>query len=120
MIDNAYLIYHNPQCSKSRGALQLLRERGIEPQIIDYQKAPPDIETLKQLVSLLQIPVAELVRRQESLLKDIVNNPENLSDEEWLEVLSENPKLLQRPIVVCGEKALIARPPEMVLELIPK
>jgi arsenate reductase len=113
-------IFHNPRCSKSRNSLALLAEAGVEPTIIEYLKAPPDANTILRLADLLGIPVSGLLRRGESAFKEAEDLP-NLDDDaalaRWLET---HPIVIERPIVVndAGDKAVIGRPPENVLELI--
>ena len=111
-------IYHNPRCSKSRQTLQLLRDQGIEPEIVEYLKAPLSSENLSELVALLRISVRELLRTSEADYKD--NNLANpdLSDDELLNAMTTMPKLMQRPIVVKDGKAAIGRPPEQVLDIL--
>jgi len=112
-------LYFNPRCSKSRGALELLNEKGIEPTIVDYMEDPPDIQTLQNLIALLNIPVRSLIRTHEQVFKDAGMDEPDLPDEELIEALSQCPTLLQRPIVVVDdEKAVIARPPEKLLEIL--
>jgi arsenate reductase (glutaredoxin) len=110
-------IYHNPRCSKSRQALQLLRDKNFEPEIIEYLKDVPTREELRELVSFLGIQPLELVRKGESLYQEKYKGKE-FSDEEWLEILSRNPVLIERPVVVNGKKAVIGRPPENILKLL--
>ncbi|KTD22572.1 arsenate reductase (glutaredoxin) [Legionella londiniensis] len=110
------IIYHNPRCSKSRQALDILRQHGIEPVIVEYLKSPPDIETLKTLSEhfLLQ----EFVRVNEPEFKELGLS---LDDKDRiLKEISKEPKLLQRPIVAYKGKAIIGRPPEKVMELFDK
>ena len=111
-------IYHNPRCSKSREALRLLRTQGFEPNIIEYLKDHPSREVLNKLVELLGIEINELVRKNESAFKDMQLPNKKLDHEEWLNLLHANPNLLQRPIVVINNRAIIGRPPERVLELL--
>ncbi|MGK3114257.1 arsenate reductase (glutaredoxin) [Candidatus Pantoea formicae] len=112
-------IYHNPRCSKSRETLTLLQEKGIEPDVVLYLETPPDLQTLKTLLQQLGMSSArELMRRKEDLYKEL-----NLADVQWsedqlLQAMVDNPKLIERPIVINGEQARIGRPPEAVLEII--
>ncbi|MDF1756885.1 MAG: arsenate reductase (glutaredoxin) [Legionellaceae bacterium] len=111
---DTYTIYHNPRCSKSREALEILRQQHIEPIIIEYLKTPLSMQLLKEL--LVQFSIKDFVRYKDQTFKDL-----NLSLDDEDAVLSamvEEPILMQRPIVACGTKAIIARPPEKVLELI--
>ncbi len=119
MSSTSIVIYHNPRCSKSRATLELLQERGIEPEIVEYMKEPPDKETLARLVKLLGVSPRELLRTNEQVYKDAGLDEEDLSDEDILDALSQCPTILQRPIVVVDdEKAAIGRPPESVLDIL--
>lgn len=108
-----YVIYHNPRCSKSRQALELLRQRGIEPRIIEYLKTPPDLKTLRSL----GLPARELLRDNEDdyVALDLANPGK--TEAELLSAIVKHPVLLQRPIVVHGTRAIVARPPEKVNDL---
>lgn len=110
-------IYHNPRCKKSREALQLLEEKGLEPEIVRYLDTPPSKSELKKLLSMLGISAFELIRKGEAVYKEAYKG-KDLSEEEWVEAMLEHPKLIERPIVVAGGKAVIGRPSEKVLELI--
>ncbi len=110
-------IYHNPRCSKSRETLQLLRDNGIEPQIVEYLKDTPDEEELRKLLMKLHLRPTDILRTGEALYKQKLKGLK-LTDEEWIRVMVENPSLIERPIVVKGHKAVLGRPPENVLELL--
>lgn len=110
-------IYHNPRCSKSRAALALLRENGIEPEVIEYLKTPPAAGELRELVAKLGIKPEQLVRTGEDVFKEQFKG-RTLTDAQWLEALARNPALIERPIVVRGDRAVLGRPPERVLELL--
>lgn len=110
-------IYYNPRCSKCREAYTLLKEGGIDAEIIDYLKQPPSIETLKNIVTVLGIKPSELVRKKEPLYIEKYAG-KKISNTRWLTILSKNPILIQRPIVIDGNKAIIGRPPELVLDLV--
>lgn len=113
-----YTIYHNPRCSKSRETLALLEENGIEPEVILYLENPPSVETLADLASKLELDtVHDFIRDKESIYKEL-DLDDLMSDEELLPLMNEYPKLIERPIVVKGDKAIIGRPPENVLTLI--
>lgn len=111
-------IYHNPRCSKSRETLQILEDRQIDLEIIDYLEDPPTPEELKRIVEMLGVTARDLLRTTEPVYKDAELDDDSLSDEEIIEAICEYPALLQRPIVVAGDKAVIGRPPSKVLEII--
>lgn len=111
-----YTIYHNPRCSKSREALALLKENGIEPKIIEYLKETPSRKELELLVMKLGVPASELLRKNEALYKEKYKAL-NLNEHEWIRVMHENPKLIERPVVVKDHKAVIGRPTEKVQDL---
>ncbi len=111
-------IYHNPRCSKSRKTLKLLEENAAgDIEVIRYLDTPPSREELKRLIEMLGIRPEELVRKNEAVYKERYKGKE-LSGEEWIDAMAAHPKLIQRPIVVKGDKAVIARPPENVEELL--
>jgi arsenate reductase (glutaredoxin) len=108
------LIYHNPRCSKSREAVDILRKSGFEPEIIEYLKTPPSPKEIAHLTQLLGLPIRELLRKKESEYKALgIDNP-TLSDDTLVKLIAQHPILLERPIVVFKDKALIARPPELL------
>jgi len=111
-------IFHNSRCSKSRQTLQILEDKGIKPVIIKYLDTPPSVETLKQILSLLNLAPRELMRTKESLYQDNnLNNPE-LSNDELIAAMHQYPKLIERPIVIANNQARIGRPPESILEIL--
>jgi len=110
-------IYHNPRCSKSRGACALAAERGQTAEIIDYLATPPSREELVALLAKLRMSPAELVRRGEAVFKEHYAG-RDLDDAAWLDALVAHPILIERPIVVRGDRAVVARPPEKLLELL--
>lgn len=110
-------IYHNPRCSKSRQTLQLINDAGSKAEIVEYLKTPPDEKELKSLVQKLGIRAEDLVRKNEDLYKEKYKG-KAYSEEEWLKILAENPKLIERPIVVKDSKAVLGRPPENVRALL--
>lgn len=112
-------LYHNPRCSKSREALNLLREQGQEPEIVLYLDAPLNAKTLKALLAKLGIGARDLLRKGEDAYKELNLADEKLSDAALIKAMIENPKLIERPIAVNGDKAVIGRPPENVLQVIP-
>jgi arsenate reductase len=109
-------IYHNPRCSKSRETLDLLKEGKEELNIIEYLQTPPTAEELKKVISKLGIPAEELVRKGEVLYKEKYKG-KKMSDAQWIKILSENPTLIERPIVVKGKQAIIGRPPANIYKL---
>ena len=111
-------IYHNPNCSKSRASLALLEENDIKPEIIYYLETPPSIDELKQLLQKLNMGIHDILRKSEDEYDELGLDNESLSDEIIFDFVSKHPKLLQRPIVVKGDRAIIGRPPENVLSLI--
>ncbi|HRE18453.1 MAG TPA: arsenate reductase (glutaredoxin) [Rhodocyclaceae bacterium] len=104
-------IYHNPRCSKSRGACTLLAERGLEAEVVEYLHTPPGVGELRDLLNKLGMPAEALVRKGEDVFKTHYAG-KTLSEEEWIAALAAHPVLIERPIVVCGEHAILARPPE--------
>ncbi|MEE2614236.1 MAG: arsenate reductase (glutaredoxin) [Verrucomicrobiota bacterium] len=111
------IIYHNPRCSKSRQALQLLKENGEEPDVIEYLKTPLNQTELADLVKKLKISAHELLRNKEDEYNELGLSPET-PEEDILTAIAINPILLERPIIVKGRKALIARPPELLEDLL--
>lgn len=111
-------IYHNPRCSKSRNTLALLQENGIEPEVVLYLETPPDKSTLTELLSKLGIKPRQLLRKGEDAYKELNLKDTSLSDETLIDAMLAHPKLIERPIVVKGDKAVLGRPPENVLELL--
>jgi len=111
-------IYHNPRCSKSRQTLQLIEEKGVTPVVVEYLKRPPTTSELKEITQLLGISPRELLRPKEAeYIAQGLDNPA-LDDDTIIEIMVNHPKLIERPIVVDGSRAVIGRPPENVLELI--
>jgi len=111
-------IYHNPRCSKSRQTLILLEENSIRPDIVEYLKSAPNVSEITSLITKLGFDSArQLMRTKEDLYKELNLKDEN-SETALVEAMAENPKLIERPIVVNGDKAAIGRPPESVLEII--
>ena len=115
---NNFTIYHNPRCSKSRQTLELLKENNIEPEIILYLENPPSEEKLTELIDLLGINPRDLLRKGEEGYKTHNLGDESLKGKDIIKIMSENPKLIERPIVISKNKAIIGRPPENVLMLI--
>jgi arsenate reductase len=112
-------IYHNPKCSKSREALEFLRSKGIEPTIIEYLKNPPSAATLKEIIGNLTGDKQAIVRKNESLYKKLGIDDKKLKDNDIADLLTGNPTLIERPIVIVGKKAAIGRPLENILDILP-
>lgn len=110
------LIYHNPRCRKSREALAILRSKGLEPQVRLYLQDPPSRQELEGLLALLGMEPSALIRRQEALFKELAGNAQP-NDDQCLIWMCEHPGLMERPIVVRGSQAVLARPPERVEEI---
>ncbi|QMI06075.1 arsenate reductase (glutaredoxin) [Citrobacter sp. RHB25-C09] len=112
-------IYHNPRCSKSRETLSLLQSKGVEPEVVLYLETPADAATIHQLLTMLGMSSArDLMRQKEDLYKSLNLNDERLTEDALIQAMVENPKLMERPIVVANGQARIGRPPEQVLEII--
>ncbi|MDC0432653.1 arsenate reductase (glutaredoxin) [bacterium] len=111
-------IYHNPRCSKSRQTLSLLQEKSININVIEYLKTPPDISQLKQILKQLGYEPRQLMRKSEQIYKDLDLGNENKTVEDLVNAMAQNPILIERPIVLSGEKAAIGRPPESVLNIL--
>lgn len=111
-------IYHNPRCSKSRQTLQLLRDNGVEPEIIEYLKTPPSAAELDGLLKKLKMDPHDLMRTKEAPYQDHNLAGGTYSREQLINFMVNNPVLIERPIVVNGRKAAIGRPPEAVLEIL--
>ncbi|MCB8994102.1 MAG: arsenate reductase (glutaredoxin) [Bacteroidales bacterium] len=108
-----YKIYHNPRCRKSRAGLAYLQEKAVNFELQEYLKNGISIDELKEIVLKLNIPPKELVRKNEDLFKKELKNLE-MNDEEWIKVISENPVLLRRPIIIGKHKAVIGDPPSAI------
>lgn len=111
-------IYHNPRCSKSRQTLQLLQDKGIEPEITEYLKTPPSRDELIEILAMLKMEPRDLMRKKEAVYKEAnLDNPE-LTRDQLIQAMLDHPKLIERPIVIKNGKAALGRPPESVLEII--
>ncbi len=118
-MSDAVTIYHNPRCSKSRETLTLLKTNGVEPQVVLYLDTPPDADTLRTLLDQLGMASArELMRQKEELYKELGLADSALGEDALIQAMVDNPKLIERPIVVANGKARIGRPPEQVLEIV--
>jgi arsenate reductase (glutaredoxin) len=109
-------IYHNPRCNMSRRSLALLREKGIEPEIVEYLKTPPSAVALKKILGQLGMPAARLLRKKEAAAAGI--DPRALSEDALIAAMVKNPIVIERPIVVSSGKAALGRPPEAVLAVL--
>lgn len=118
MSNDKIVIYHNPRCSKSRETLQLIEDNNGNPEIIDYLEDPPTPEELKRIIGMLGVEARDLLRTTEPVYRDADLDDDSLDDDEIIEAICEYPALLQRPIVISGKRAVIARPPSRVLEIL--
>jgi arsenate reductase len=111
-------IYHNPRCKKSRAGLEYLQEKGVEPEVVKYMKdAPLTEEKLKELLMKLNEKPQNIIRTQEKVYKDNFKG-KNFTEDEWVKILIENPRLIQRPIVEGKYKAVIGNPPQNIDDLL--
>lgn len=110
-------IYHNPRCSKSRETLELIKAKGEQIKIVEYLKTPPTYAELKRILMKLHMRPEQILRKTELLYKEKFKK-KNFTDDEWIKIMTEHPVLIERPIVVKGNKALLGRPPENVLNLL--
>ncbi len=111
-------LYHNPSCSKSRGALEILEARGLSPKIVRYLDTPPSAAELQALLVKLGLPARQLLRTGEEAYKSLNLADASLSDAQLIAAMVAQPKLIERPILIAGERAIIGRPPERILELL--
>jgi len=111
-------IYHNPRCSKSRQALAILRENGVEPRIISYIETPPSADDLRNVLKKLGIHAEDLLRKGEAEYKDHIAPLGAISEDSLILLMIRHPKVIERPIICKGNKAVIGRPPENVLSLL--
>jgi arsenate reductase len=112
-------LYHNPRCSKSRGALELLEARGLAPTIVRYLETPPSATELHALLAKLGLSARQLLRSGEDEYKALNLDDASLSEEQLIAAMVAHPKLIERPILIAGDKAVVGRPPEKVLEILP-
>ena len=113
-----YKIYHNPRCSKSRQTLEILNSKGVDVEIVEYLKTPPSAQELDSVISALGLEPQEVMRKKEAEYKESGLNDASLSRDQQIKLMVANPKVIERPIVITGNKAVIGRPPENVLDLI--
>ncbi len=110
-------IYHNPRCRKSREGLKILEESNQKFEVVEYLKSPPSINELKNIIDLLSITPIELIRKNEAIWKEKYKN-KPFTDSEIIDLMIENPKLIERPIIFTKHKAVIGRPPEKIHDII--
>lgn len=113
------ILYHNPRCSKSRGALELLQARGFEPTLMRYLETPPSASELRELLAKLGLSARQLLRTDEEEYRSLGLDENQLDESRLIEAMSAHPRLIERPILVVGDRAVVGRPPERVLELLP-
>ena len=118
MMTKSITIYHNPRCSKSRETLAIIEKQGITPTIINYLKDPIDHPTLAELINKLGISAYELLRKGEEEYKSRKQDIDQSNRDELISIMVAHPKLIERPIVVNGDKAILGRPPENVLKIL--
>jgi len=111
-------VYHNPRCSKSRAAMEYLEEHGIEADVVKYMDSPPDANDIKELLSMLGMSPRELMRKHEKVFKDAGLDDPTFTDDELIEAMAQCPSLIERPIIVNNGKAVLARPPETVQDIL--
>lgn len=111
-------ILHNPRCSKSRATLALLQDQGIEPEIILYLDTPPNASELKTILGQLGLGARELMRKGESEYRELGLSDKSLTEQQLIDAMVENPRLIERPIVLANGRAAIGRPPESVLSIL--
>lgn len=114
------VIWHNPRCSKSRAALQLLKDAGVEPEIVQYLKTPPDSAEIKRVLGAIGIDARGLMRKKEAPYKALGLADPALGDDALAEAMAANPILIERPVVIQGPRAALGRPPEAVLDIVVK
>ncbi len=112
----ALTIYHNPRCSKSSEALALLEGEGLSPRVVEYLKTPSSRAELKRILKMLGLPARDVVRKKEAA--DAKIDPDALTEAELVAAMAKHPEIIERPIVVNGNKAALGRPPERVLEIV--
>lgn len=118
MPDSTPVYYHNPRCGKSREGLTLLRERGIEPRIIEYLKTPPDAAELNRILEMLRLEPRQLMRTREPVYKELGLADPALERDALIDAMVHNPILIERPILLIGERAALGRPPENLLGIL--
>lgn len=117
-MSDTFRIYHNPRCSKSRQTLELLRTNNVEPELVEYLKTPPSHEELREILTKLDMGARQLIRDGEAEYKELGLDDPALTEDELINAMVNHPRLMQRPVVVHGNRAVIGRPPETVLEIL--
>lgn len=112
------VIYHNPRCSKSRQALALLQDHGVEPTVVEYLKTPPDAEQLASILQKLNMRAREIIRKDDPYFQALQLDERTDEETQLIAAMAEHPQMIQRPIVVVGDRAAMGRPPESVLALL--
>jgi len=112
-------LYHNPRCSKSRAALQLLEERDLQPTVVLYLDTPPSAAQLREVLNKLGIPARQLLRSGEDEYRELNLADSTLDEDALIAAMAAHPRLIERPILIAGDRAVIGRPPENILELLP-
>lgn len=113
-----FQLYHNPRCSKSRAALELLQARGIQPRVVAYLDTPPTVAELQALVRMLGLPPRSLLRTGEPEYGVLGLDRDDIDDDAIIAAMAAHPRLIERPVLIVGDRAVIARPPERVTELL--
>lgn len=111
-------IYHNPRCSKSRQTMELLEQQNITPTVVKYLETPPDATTLQSILNMLGLEPRQLMRKGEAEYKELELDNPGLSHEQLIQAMVANPRMIERPIVIKGDKAALGRPPEQVLDIL--
>ena len=117
-MSESIVIYHNPRCSKSRQTLALIRDRGVEPEIVEYLKTPLDADALRDLLDVLGMSARDLLRSGEAPYRELDLADPDTSEDDLVAAVAANPILMQRPVVRRGDRAVVGRPPERVAELL--
>ena len=117
-MSDSITMLHNPRCSKSRQTRQLIEDKGLSPTVVEYLKTPPDAAELDRLLQMLQLEPQQLMRTGEKVYKELGLADAGLDRAGLIQAMVDNPILIERPIVIMGDRAIIGRPPEKVLELI--
>ncbi len=116
---NPLILWHNPRCSKSRDALALIRDEGIEPVVVNYLTNPPSAKELDRVLVMLGLEPLQLIRTGESVWRELGNDPE-LGRDALIALMVAHPILIERPVAINGDRAVLGRPPERVLDVLPK